>query len=216
MVKITVDNRELMVEEGATLLEVCLKNDIYIPNLCWMEGMAEPWASCRLCFVEIEGEKQPLAACTVPTRNGMVVRTDAPAVRELQQSALELLLSVHHVDCKNCHANKKCVLQDLARFLKVNLKPKHLENYLKPVETDETHPYLVYFPNRCVLCGMCIHVCREIHGQPLISFANRGFDTVISFQGIGNDPDVASGSCTACAEICPVGALTTKDVLKNM
>lgn len=216
MVKITVDNRELMVEEGATLLEVCLKNSIYIPNLCWMEGMAEPWASCRLCFVEIEGEKQPLAACTVPTRNGMVVRTDAPAVRELQQSALELLLSVHHVDCKNCHANKKCALQDLARFLKVNLKPKHLENYLKPVETDETHPYLVYFPNRCVLCGKCIQVCREIHGQPLISFAKRGFETVISFQGIGSDPDVASGSCTACAQICPVGALTTKDVLKNM
>lgn len=216
MVKITVDNREIAVEEGISLLEACLKNDIYIPNLCWMEGMAEPWASCRLCFVEIEGEKQPRAACTMPTRNGMVVRTDAPAVRELQRSGLELLLSVHHVDCKNCHANKKCALQDLARFLKVKLKPKHLEHYLKPAETDETHPCLVYFPNRCVLCGKCIRVCREIHGQPLMAFANRGFDTVISFQGIEDVSDAACESCAACAAICPVGALTTKDVLKTL
>jgi predicted molibdopterin-dependent oxidoreductase YjgC len=145
-----------------------------------------------------------------------VVRTDTPAVRELQQSALELLLSVHHVDCKNCHANKKCALQDLARFLKVKLKPKHLENYLKPVETDETHPWLVYFPNRCVLCGKCIQVCRELHGQPLMSFANRGFDTVISFQGLEDCTDSACESCSACADACPVGALTTKDVLASL
>jgi NADH dehydrogenase/NADH:ubiquinone oxidoreductase subunit G len=216
MVKITVDHREVAVEEGISLLEACQKNDIYIPNLCWIDGMAEPWAACRLCFVEIEGEKEPLPACTVPPRDGMVVRTDAPAVRELQRSALELLLSVHHVDCKNCHANKKCALQDLARFLKVKLKPKHLENYLKPVEMDETHSCLVYFPNRCVLCGKCIHACREVHGQPLISFAKRGFDTIISFQGIDARSEAACESCSACAAICPVGALTTRSVLEKM
>jgi NADH dehydrogenase/NADH:ubiquinone oxidoreductase subunit G len=216
MVTITVDDREIMVAEGISLLEACLKNDIYIPNLCWVEGMVEPWASCRLCFVEIEGEKQPVTACTVPTRAGLVVSTDTPAVRDLQRSGLELLLSVHHVDCKNCHANKKCALQDLARFLKVKLKPKHLENCLKPVEMDETHSCLVYFPNRCVLCGKCIHACREVHGQPLISFAKRGFDTVVSFQGIESCSEAECESCGACADICPVGALTTKSMLEKM
>jgi len=213
MVKITVDNREISVKAGESLLDACLKNDIDIPNLCWMEGMGEPWAACRLCFVEIEGENLPVTACTTLTRSDMVVRTDTPAVRALQQSALALLLSVHHVDCKNCHANKKCALQNLARRLNVSLKPKYFENYLKPVERDETHPSLVYFPNRCVLCGKCIHVCRELHGQPLISFANRGFDTVVSFQGNDTILNAKCKSCGACAAVCPVGALATKKEL---
>lgn len=215
MVKITVDNREIEAAEGMTLLEACLKNDIYIPNLCWMEGMQAPSASCRLCFVEIEGERGPTPSCTVPVREGMVVRTDTPDVRELQRSGLALLLSVHHVDCKNCHANRKCALQHLARFLKVSLKPKHLDHFLKPVEMDETHSCLVHFPNRCVLCGRCVHVCRERHGHPLISFAKRGFDTVISFQGIEGRPDAECESCGACAAACPVGALTTRAVLSG-
>ncbi|WP_373498686.1 2Fe-2S iron-sulfur cluster-binding protein [Desulfococcus sp.] len=215
MVKITVDNREIEAAEGMPLLEACLKNDIYIPNLCWIDGMKTPSASCRLCFVEIEGEKTPLPACTVPTRGGLVVRTDSPAVRELQRSGLALLLSVHHVDCRHCHANKKCALQRLARFLKVTLKPKHLDHVLKPVETDETHSCLVHFPNRCVLCGRCVHVCREVHGQPLISFAKRGFDTVIRFQIARNGSDADCESCGACAAACPVGALTTRAVLRG-
>jgi len=215
MVKITVDQREILAEEGTFLLEACLKNDIYIPHLCWMDGMKEPWAACRLCFVEIEGQKGPVPACTAPSRDGMVVRTDTADVRALQRSALQLLLSVHHVDCKNCHANKRCALQDLARFLKVGLKSKELEQYRKPVEKDESHPYLVYFPNRCVLCGKCIHVCREIHGRPLISFSRRGFETVISLQGTAESPDIQCRSCSACAAVCPVGALTTKDKLKS-
>lgn len=216
MVKIVVNDREIAVAEGVPLLEACLKNDIYIPNFCWIDGMKAPSASCRLCFVEIEGEKNPLCSCTVPTRSGMVVRTDTPAVRNLQRSGLALLLSVHHVDCNHCHANHRCALQDLARFLKVKLKPKHLDHFLKSVETDETHSCLVHFPNRCVLCGRCVHVCAEIHGQPLISFAKRGFDTVISFQGIENRPNAACESCSACAAACPVGALTTKAVLRGM
>ncbi|AOY58615.1 MULTISPECIES: 2Fe-2S iron-sulfur cluster-binding protein [Desulfococcus] len=216
MVNIIVDNREISVEEGVPLLAACLENGIDIPNLCWMEGMGEPWAACRLCFVEIEGEKQPVTSCTVLTRSDMVVRTDTPAVRALQQSALALLLSVHHVDCKNCHANRKCALQDLARRLKVSLKPKHLENYLKPVERDETHPSLVYFPNRCVLCGKCIHVCRNLHGQPLISFARRGFDTIVSFQGDDTVFNAECTSCGACAAVCPVGALATKEMLNGL
>ena len=117
MIKITVDNQEIEAEEGATVLKACLDNDIYVPNLCFLESMTDPPASCRMCLVEIEGEKGPVASCTITVKQGMVIRTETAPVRRLQRSALRLLLSVHEVECAACPANKKCELQRLAKFL---------------------------------------------------------------------------------------------------
>ena len=186
MIKISVDDKEIQVKEGANLLKTCLLNDIYIPNLCYMDILEHPPASCRLCFVEIEGRPQPVPSCQVEVTGDMVVRTDTPAVRRLQRTALELLLSVHHVDCGHCPANKKCELQKIARFLKVGLKPKRLERYLKDQEILDDHPFLIHYPNRCVLCGKCIHVCRDAHGAPFMDFADRGFQTLLRFYGERN------------------------------
>ena len=208
-VRILVDDRELTVKEDRSVLQACLENDIYIPNLCFMEDLPHPAASCRLCFVEVAGIKYPVTACTIRVSDGMVVKTDTPPVRRLQRSGLRLLLSVHDVDCKNCPANKNCELQRLARFLKVGLKPKHLENYLKEISVDDGHPCLAYHPNRCVLCGKCIYVCRRHHGQPLLSFAGRGFSTLISLYGQQGD-GIDCSNCAACVDICPVAALSLK------
>ncbi|MBW2247490.1 MAG: (2Fe-2S)-binding protein, partial [Deltaproteobacteria bacterium] len=142
MPKFLVDNKEIEAKQGTTLLKACLDNQIYIPNLCYLEGIDPPSVSCRMCFVEIEGERQPVTSCTVLVKDDMVVKTDSPAVRQLQRSALRLLLSVHHVDCKNCQANKKCELQRMAKFLKVGLKPKSLGIHLKEMEIDRSHPFL--------------------------------------------------------------------------
>ena len=211
MVKLLVDDKEIEVEEGAILLQACLNNEIYIPSLCYLGGMKNPPASCRMCFVEIEGENKPVTSCTVKVRDGMVVKTDTPSVRRLQRTALQLLLSVHDVDCGRCPANKKCELQRIARFLRVSLKPKRLERLLKETETDENHPFLTYYPNRCILCGKCIHVCRTLHGKPFLTFAKRGFDTVVSFFGEKDTPGLPCGEkCVACVEICPVSAITLK------
>ena len=158
MPKLRVDGKEIETKQGTTLLQGCLDNDIYIPNLCFLESMEDPSASCRMCFVEIEGEKQPITSCTVNVKDDMVVKTDTPAVRQLQRTALRLLLSVHHVDCKHCPANKKCELQRIAKFLKVGLKPKGLERYLQETEIDRNHPFINHYPNRCVLCGKCVHI----------------------------------------------------------
>jgi len=106
MPKFLVDNKEIEAKQGTTLLKACLDNQIYIPNLCYLESIDPPSVSCRMCFVEIEGERQPVPSCTVLIKDDMVVKTDTPAVRQLQRTALRLLLSVHHVDCKNCQANK--------------------------------------------------------------------------------------------------------------
>ena len=211
MAKFLVDNKEIEAQPGTTLLKACLDNDIYIPNLCYLEGIDPPSVSCRMCFVEIEGERQPVPSCTVLVKDDMVVKTDTPAVRQLQRTALRLLLSVHHVDCRNCQANKKCQLQRMAKFLKVGLKPKSLGVHLKDVEIDRSHPFLEYYPNRCVLCGKCIHVCRAKNGQSALTFSKRGFDTVISFYGVKDLAALACEICNACIDICPVGALSLKN-----
>ena len=210
MIKLFVNNKTIEVEKGRSLLQACLENDIYIPNLCYLEGMDNPLASCRMCFVEIEGEDKPVTSCTVEVRDGMVVKTDTPSVRRLQRSALQFLLSVHEVDCGRCPANKKCDLQRIAKFLKVGLKPKRLERFLKESGIDEDHPVLDYYPNRCVLCGKCIHVCQTLQGHPFLTFAKRGFDTVISFYGEKDASRLPCATCMACVEICPVSAITLK------
>jgi len=215
MPKIRVDDKEIETKQGTTLLQACLDNDIYIPNLCFLESMENPSASCRMCFVEIQGERQPITSCTVAVEDDMVVKTDTPAVRRLQRTALRLLLSVHHVDCKHCPANKKCELQRIAKFLKVGLKPKGLERYLKETEVDQNHPFLNHYPNRCVLCGKCVHICRREHGQSVWTLAERGFDTVISAYGEGEASSQACEKCDVCVKICPVGALTLKDAQED-
>lgn len=211
MVKLLVDDKEIEVKEGTILLKACLDNDIYIPNLCYLEEIEVSVASCRMCFVEVEGEEKPVASCTIRVTDNMIVRTDTPAVRKLQRSALLLLLSTHHVDCRNCQANKKCELQQIAKFLKVGLKQKKLEKILKGTPIDESHPCLNFFPNRCVLCGKCIFVCQKQSGKTILTFAKRGFDTIISFYGAGNLSAISCEACNSCVEICPVGAITLKE-----
>ena len=210
MATLWVDGREISAPEGAVLLEICLDNGVFIPNLCILKGTPHRPASCRMCFVEIDGSAEPVTSCTVAVTDGMVVHTGTPAVRRLQRAGLKLFLSVHDIDCKNCPANKRCELQRLARFLKVGLTAKPLAPHLKSPAIDDTHPYLIYYPNRCVLCGRCIAVCAGKHRRSALTFARRGLDTVVSAYGASqNGPDCAH--CAACADVCPVGALLLKD-----
>ena len=211
MVKLIVNKQELQVDEGKTLLQACLDNGIYIPNLCHIHGTDNPSASCRLCFVEIEGEDKPISSCTVKAKDGIIVKTDTPSVRRLQRTAFKLLMSVHRVDCGHCPANKKCELQRIAKFLKVSLKPKGLEQRLKEPELDEDHPFLNYYPNRCVLCGKCVIVCKDQHGRALLTFAKRGLDTVVSSYGEKDVSTLSCDTCLACIQICPVSAITSKN-----
>lgn len=212
MIKLTIDGRQLDVDEQKTLLEVCLEHGIDIPNLCFLKEMENPPASCRLCFVQVEGESKPVSSCRVKPSEGMVVHTTSPEVRRLQRSALRILLSAHRVDCKNCPANKRCELQRVAKFLGVPLKSKHLESIEQErPQADDGHPLLRYDANRCVLCGRCIFVCRRQCGHPLITFARRGFDTVVDFLGDKDPARLPCSNCLACVEVCPVAALVLKD-----
>lgn len=209
-IEIRVDGQAIRVAKGANLLEACLANDIYIPNLCHLEGEKPAHASCRLCFVAIDGRETPVPACTISVTEPLQIQTDTPAVRRLQKAGLQLLLSVHKVDCKNCPANKRCALQKMARFLKVALKPKGLDRYLKEIEVDSRHPFFDYYPNRCVLCGKCVRVCRNANDQSLLTFAERGFKTVIAYFGGKKEMAAACPDCNACTAVCPVAAIVKR------
>ena len=210
MITLRIDDQKIEVAEGTNLLNACLANGIYIPNLCYIEGMEHPPVSCRLCFVEIEGRDHPVSSCSVWVGKELVVHTDTPTVRQLQKTALQLLLSVHDVDCKNCPANRNCALQDMAKFLKVALKSKGLDRLLKETRIDERHPFFDYYPNRCVLCGKCVYVCRQQQNRAGLTFAKRGIDTVVSFYDRPQTEPPPCDSCQACVEVCPVAALLPK------
>ena len=210
-VTINVDDQSIQAPKGESLLKVCLENDIYIPNLCYLESLPLCHASCRLCFVSINGHGAPVTACTVRINHELVVKTDTPEVRELQKAGLKLLLSTHDVDCKHCPANHQCALQHIARFLKVGLTSKPLPRTLKKEEPSVLFDRVVYHPNRCVLCGRCVHLCRSAHRQPLLTFAGRGVDTIISTYGITENDWQGCQTCQACILACPVGALILEE-----
>jgi NADH dehydrogenase/NADH:ubiquinone oxidoreductase subunit G len=213
MVTIRINQEQVITKKGTPLLKACLDSGHFVPNLCYLDKAERPAACCRLCFVEIEGADQPMASCCVDVQEGMSVMTDTPAVRQLQITALKLLLSVHDVDCKNCPANRKCALQDSAKYLKIGLNPKPFPVFLKETTIDDNHPCLDYYPNRCVLCGRCVEVCKRRDNRPELAFTKRGFDTVIGFYSQLFDPHLDCEKCRRCIKICPVGALTPKNAV---
>ncbi len=209
---LTVDDREIQATEGQNLLQACLHNGIYVPNLCYLKEMTDPPASCRLCFVALADVPQPVPACKVAVRAGMVVKTDTPEVRRLQRSALRLLLSAHRAECRTCPANRKCALQQMARFLGVRLRPRRLEHLERDVPDPMEHPLYTFIPSRCVLCGRCVFMCRTRTNNGLLTFIKRGFETLIGALPEDDFAMRSCGQCHACEAACPVAAIFIKDL----
>ena len=211
-IEITVDGKKIKCFEGERLLKVCLDNGIYIPNLCFMEKTEEPSASCRLCFVEIEGLPHAVTSCTEKVYNGMVVKTNTEQVRYLQKWAFELILSIDASYCRECIANHVCELQFISNFLNVPLRPERLPIIERDSNIDySTHPYIEYDYKKCVLCGRCVNICSKLNKVDSIYFAKRGYNTIITFF---EDPEISETfckGCLKCVEVCPVGALKGKD-----
>jgi len=210
MVSILVDTKEIQADQGKNVLQTCLEHGIFIPNLCFMKSREHPHASCRLCFVEINGIDRPVTACTERAREGLVVLTATAKARRLQCTAFKLLMSAHHCRPKACPVRGGCQLIRIARHLKVGLNSQPLERLERAIDEDVDLGLFTYYPFRCVLCGRCVHVCRQRNGHNLLTFARRGLDTVVAWFGGGDLAAAPCYHCGACATVCPTGALVPK------
>jgi bidirectional [NiFe] hydrogenase diaphorase subunit len=210
MAKITVDTKEIRADEGRSILQTCLEHGIFIPNLCFMKSREHPHASCRLCFVEIDGIDRPVTSCTERVREGLVVWTATPKARRLQRMGFKLLMSAHHCQPKACPVRGGCQLIRIARHLNVSLNSQPLERLERAIDEEVDLGLFTYYPFRCVLCGRCVHVCRQETGHNLLTFARRGLDTVVALFGGGDLAAAPCRHCGACATVCPTGALVPK------
>jgi bidirectional [NiFe] hydrogenase diaphorase subunit len=209
-VAITVDGRKIEADADQRLLWAILDAGIWVPNLCAIRELDPPDGGCRLCWVEVEGQKEPVTSCTLPVVEGMVVRTRTPAVDRLARAGFEMLLSNHRLDCKACPGNRRCALQEIAKKRKIPLAGKRLRKIEPDWPVDESRSDLGMNPNHCVLCGKCVYVCNHEVGKGILDIANRGLESVIStFDG---EPLASQdcGECTRCAEVCPTHAIWKK------
>jgi NADH-quinone oxidoreductase chain G len=205
MISLTIDDREIEVEDGSTILEAAEAAGVFIPTFCYHKRLM-PFGACRMCVVEVEQMKGRLVpSCSTPAANGMVVNTNTPAVRSARKTLLELLLVHHPLDCPVCDKGGECKLQDLVYEYEVSSNRFLDRKFSQPAETA-SH-LIERNVSRCVLCGMCARVCEEMVGVAEISFVNRGFKTRI---GTDFDRVLDCEFCGECVNICPVGALTDK------
>jgi bidirectional [NiFe] hydrogenase diaphorase subunit len=214
-VSLTIDGKKIAAKAGEKILWAALANDIYIPNLCAIKEKPEPNAGCRLCFVEIEGEAEPVTACTREVKDGMVVNTRGEKALKLARAGFELLMASHALDCAHCAANGDCELQKIARHLKASLKTKRLRLLLRELPVDDSNPLFTYDPNKCVLCGRCVWACRQDVKSGVFGFAHRGFERVMTTfadEPIGSERCL---NCSNCVEVCPTGALAFKEGKKS-
>jgi bidirectional [NiFe] hydrogenase diaphorase subunit len=208
-VSLTIDGKKITAREGDRILWAALDNGIYIPNLCTIRDAFQP-AACRLCFVEVEGYRQPVTACTESVREGMVVNTTGAKALRLARTGFELLLSTHPVDCAHCPKNRSCELQKIAAHLGIKLKTQRFRKLERKLPVDSSDPLFTYDPNKCVLCGKCVWVCQERLGIGIFGFARRGFERVVTTFA---DEPIAKSNCQGCGDcvsVCPSGALVFK------
>lgn len=210
-VNITIDGRELSVPAGQKVLWAALDNGIFIPHLCGTEGEDRPAASCRLCFVEVEGLPNPVTACTLPAADGMVVSTRSPRVDRLVSTGFELLLSNHRLGCAKCGKNGSCALQQIARERGLKLRVTRFRQLIKKeVPVDDSPQTFTYDPARCVLCGRCIWADQDKAKVGAIGFVRRGMARKVATFGETALSESICTECGECVKVCPVGALTSK------
>lgn len=213
LVTLKINNKEISVEQGTTILDAARKLNIKIPTLCYLnlhdKKTTNKPGSCRVCVVEVEGRKNLAPSCCTAVAPGMVVNTSTPRVIAARKTIIELLLSDHSMDCLTCQKNLNCELQELASTYGVtNLK----YTGSKSVAVKELkNPSIVRDTSKCILCRRCEAVCSQVQKVGAIGPINRGFNTTIStafFEELNNS---ACTLCGQCINVCPTGALMEKD-----
>lgn len=208
IVNLTIDGIKTQVPKGTTVLEAARGLNINIPTLCYLKDVNEVGA-CRMCLVEVKGARALQASCVLPVSEGMEVKTNSKAVRDARATVLKLILARHERECLTCSRNLRCELQKLAEEMGIDTVDYEGEKIQYRV--DMASPSIVRDQNKCILCGRCISVCKNIQGTGVINFARRGIKTTVTTSYDRSLSEVACITCGQCIKVCPVGALREKD-----
>ena len=203
MVTLKIDGKEVKAPEGMTLIDAAELAGIHIPNLCYIKGMKGVGA-CRLCLVEIEGMKAPVIACNTKVKEGMSVNTKTEKVVEVRKFVIDLILSMHPLDCMTCSKAGVCRLQSYAYDFGIKESSFTRKKFGYP--TDEANPFIKRDPEYCILCGRCVRICRE-QGTNVLDFMGRGVGSKVV---TATDKPLQESECTfcgSCVDVCPVNAI---------
>ncbi|AVF40144.1 formate dehydrogenase subunit alpha [Pandoraea apista] len=212
-VTLEIDGEKITVPAGTSIMRAASESGVNVPKLCATDSL-EPFGSCRLCLVEIEGRRGFPASCTTPVEPGMKVRTQSPKLQELRKGVMELYISDHPLDCLTCAANGDCELQDMAgvtglREVRYGFDgANHFDS-----QKDESNPYFTYDASKCIVCNRCVRACEETQGTFALTISGRGFEARVS---PGQDQpfmDSECVSCGACVAACPTATLQEKSVI---
>lgn len=208
MVNLTINNKQISVAEGTTILEAAKQHNILIPTMCYLENVHQ-YGSCRICVVEQAGAKNLQASCITIATEGMVIQTNTKRVRDARKVIYELMISDHPKDCLKCARNRNCEFQELGELIQID--SSRFEGEKSKEYIDDTSPSIVRDASKCILCRRCVTVCNDIQGVNILNPQFRGFATVIS---PGQDLPLNSSACSFCGQcttVCPVDALKEKD-----
>jgi NADH:ubiquinone oxidoreductase subunit E/NAD-dependent dihydropyrimidine dehydrogenase PreA subunit len=210
---LTIDDVEVRVPQGSTILNAAEETGIIIPRLCHEEGL-RPSGNCRVCVVEVEGSRALVGSCHTPASEGMVIATRSPRVKKARKAAIELLLAGHTGSCVSDFWARECTLHKLASDLEVGPPRFHVANPRLYAQEHES-PYVLRDMSKCILCRKCIRACNELAGQRVYSMAYRGFASkVVVDCDMPLNKEVCR-DCGICIEHCPTNALMWPEGVKK-
>ena len=213
MVELTINKLKVKAEPGMTILDAAKSVGISIPTLCHIKDLI-PSGACRICSVEVEGQRGLVPSCAFPVNEGMVVETNSLRVRRARKTIVELLIEDHPQDCLVCVRNGNCELQDLSE--RYSVREHRYVGECKQHADDISSPSLERDPAKCILCGRCVRICNEVQKIGAIDFTNRGFKSIVTTpfnKGLNVSDCILCGQCVL---VCPTAALREKSSMKEV
>jgi iron-only hydrogenase group A len=207
MITLTIDDKQVTVPEGTTIMQAAQELGIHIPRLCYHPDLSLA-GSCRVCIVDVKDMGYYMTACSVQVWEGMVVQTNDPEIRQARRDIVELLVENHPMDCQTCERDGRCELQNLCYSLGVRERLYKGERKRFPI--DNSSVSVVRNSEKCILCGRCVRVCEEVQGVSNLGRHGRGFTTRVTPAHGANMDESVCIQCGQCINVCPTAAFLEK------